>query len=195
NCDGGPSHVPPHFEGLYGTNEVLGKRRLIAYPVALEECSEVLHEIGDLDEIVHDLFPVFAIEFDLLCTQSKYGTFLTREEVSFNKLVDISNASFFTFASGSGGCPVGRGGGDPRPLLESAVTSGDAEAKCTLPAEVLLGTSSDGHGDLRRIPKILDEFGEVVMVVGVVPVEPELAVEMTRPSANDHVTGRNFYST
>jgi hypothetical protein len=37
-----------------------------------------------------------------------------------------------------------------------------------LPSGFLLGVivSSDGRGDLRRMPKNLDEFGVVVMIVG-----------------------------
>ena len=68
-CDGGPRSAPLHFEVPYGANEALGERHLIAQPVALAGGAKVLHEIGDLDDVVHDLLPRFAIEVDLLCTR------------------------------------------------------------------------------------------------------------------------------
>jgi hypothetical protein len=113
--------------------------------VALAGCAKVFYEIGDLDDVVHDLLPIFAIEVDVLCAAHdsvsdrigkrrsrttlitvnsrrtpaitpKNGTFLTRDDVSFNKLVDVSVAPLFasTSASVSGDWRISRGTGGSR---------------------------------------------------------------------------------
>ena len=110
----------------------------------------MLYEIGDFDDVVHDFLPIFAIKVDLLCTQRKfqsqigeerrgrtplilassrktpaitprYGTFLTREEVSFNKLTAISNAPIF--ASGSGDWRISRGTERSKPLTVAEISN------------------------------------------------------------------------
>lgn len=44
-------------ECLYGADEVRGEGRLVAKPMALAGYAKVFHEIGDLDDVVHDLLP------------------------------------------------------------------------------------------------------------------------------------------
>jgi hypothetical protein len=62
----GPRYAPLRFEVLYGTNEVLGKRRLVAQTVAMARCAQVLYEIGDLDNVVHHLLPQVTVIIDFL---------------------------------------------------------------------------------------------------------------------------------
>jgi hypothetical protein len=63
---GGPRYASLRFEVLYDANEVLGEGRLVAQPVALAQCTKVLHQIGDLDNVVHDLLPQVTVKIDLL---------------------------------------------------------------------------------------------------------------------------------
>ena len=63
---GDPRYTLLRFEVFYGTNEVMGQRRLVAQTMTVARCAKVLHETSDLDNVVHNLLPPVTVKIDFL---------------------------------------------------------------------------------------------------------------------------------